>query len=72
MEDYFQQEETSSSTVQSQPNNRQAEEAVLGSILLTPNLIMKSVKSSMPIIFTSFAIDGFGKFSLICMKIAYQ
>lgn len=36
MEDYFQPEETSSSTVQSQPNNRQAEEAVLGSVLINP------------------------------------
>lgn len=36
MEDYFQPEEISSSTVQSQPHNRQAEEAVLGSVLINP------------------------------------
>ena len=36
MEDYFQPEELTTSTVQSQPNNRQAEEAVLGSVLINP------------------------------------
>ena len=36
MEDYFQPEEISSSTVQTQPHNRQAEEAVLGSVLINP------------------------------------
>jgi len=36
MEDYFQPEEISSSSVQTQPHNRQAEEAVLGSVLINP------------------------------------
>jgi len=36
MEDYFQPEETSSSSIQTQPHNRQAEEAVLGSVLINP------------------------------------
>jgi replicative DNA helicase len=36
MEDYFQPEELSTSTIQSQPYNRQAEEAVLGSVLINP------------------------------------
>ena len=34
MEDYFQPEEISS--IQTQPHNRQAEEAVLGSVLINP------------------------------------
>ena len=36
MEDYFQPEEISSSSIQTQPHNRQAEEAVLGSVLINP------------------------------------
>ncbi len=36
MEDYFQPEELTTSTIQSQPHNRQAEEAVLGSVLINP------------------------------------
>jgi len=36
MQDYFENSETSSSTIQSQPHNRQAEEAVLGSVLINP------------------------------------
>jgi len=36
MEEYFEPQETSSSTIQSQPHNRQAEEAVLGSVLINP------------------------------------
>jgi replicative DNA helicase len=36
MQDYFESPETSSSTIQSQPHNRQAEEAVLGSVLINP------------------------------------
>ena len=36
MPDYFETSETSSSTIQSQPHNRQAEEAVLGSVLINP------------------------------------
>ncbi len=36
MPDYFEPQETSSSTIQSQPHNRQAEEAVLGSVLINP------------------------------------
>jgi replicative DNA helicase len=36
MEEYFQPEDLSSSTIQSQPHNRQAEEAVLGSVLINP------------------------------------
>lgn len=36
MEDYFQPEELSTNTIQSQPHNRQAEEAVLGSVLINP------------------------------------
>jgi replicative DNA helicase len=36
MEDYFQPEEISSNTIQTQPQNRQAEEAVLGSVLINP------------------------------------
>jgi replicative DNA helicase len=36
MEDFFQPEELSTSTIQSQPHNRQAEEAVLGSVLINP------------------------------------
>lgn len=36
MEEYFQPEEISSSRVQTQPHNRQAEEAVLGSVLIDP------------------------------------
>lgn len=36
MQDYFEPQETSSSTIQSQPHNRQAEEAVLGSVLINP------------------------------------
>jgi replicative DNA helicase len=36
MQDYFEPQESSSSTIQSQPHNRQAEEAVLGSVLINP------------------------------------
>ena len=36
MEEFFQPEELSTSTIQSQPHNRQAEEAVLGSVLINP------------------------------------
>jgi len=36
MQDFFETPETSSSTIQSQPHNRQAEEAVLGSVLINP------------------------------------
>ena len=36
MEDYFQPEEISNSSIQTQPHNRQAEEAVLGSVLINP------------------------------------
>ena len=36
MEDYFEPQELSTSTVQAQPHNRQAEEAVLGSVLINP------------------------------------
>ena len=36
MQDYFEPQETSTSTIQSQPHNRQAEEAVLGSVLINP------------------------------------
>jgi replicative DNA helicase len=36
MEEYFQPEDLSSSIIQSQPHNRQAEEAVLGSVLINP------------------------------------
>jgi replicative DNA helicase len=36
MQDFFETPETSSSTIQSQPHNRQAEEAVLGSALINP------------------------------------
>jgi len=36
MQDYFETPETNSSTIQSQPHNRQAEEAVLGSVLINP------------------------------------
>jgi replicative DNA helicase len=36
MEDYFQPEEISSTAIQTQPQNRQAEEAVLGSVLINP------------------------------------
>ncbi len=36
MPDYFETPENSSSTIQSQPHNRQAEEAVLGSVLINP------------------------------------
>ncbi len=36
MQDYFETPETSSGTIQSQPHNRQAEEAVLGSVLINP------------------------------------
>jgi replicative DNA helicase len=36
MEEYFQPEDISSSSIQSQPHNRQAEEAVLGSVLINP------------------------------------
>lgn len=36
MEDYFQPEEISSNSIQTQPHNRQAEEAVLGSVLINP------------------------------------
>ncbi|HUV15931.1 MAG TPA: replicative DNA helicase [Pelolinea sp.] len=36
MEEYFQPEELSTNTIQSQPHNRQAEEAVLGSVLINP------------------------------------
>jgi replicative DNA helicase len=36
MEEYFQSQDTSSQVVQTQPHNRQAEEAVLGSVLINP------------------------------------
>ncbi len=36
MEEYFEPQETSSNAIQSQPHNRQAEEAVLGSVLINP------------------------------------
>ena len=36
MQDYFEPQETTSSAIQSQPHNRQAEEAVLGSVLINP------------------------------------
>jgi len=36
MEDFFEPQELSTSTVQVQPHNRQAEEAVLGSVLINP------------------------------------
>jgi replicative DNA helicase len=36
MEDYFQPEEINNSSIQTQPHNRQAEEAVLGSVLINP------------------------------------
>lgn len=36
MQDFFESPETSSNTIQSQPHNRQAEEAVLGSVLINP------------------------------------
>jgi len=36
MEDYFRPEEISNSSIQTQPHNRQAEEAVLGSVLINP------------------------------------
>lgn len=36
MQDFFEPQETNSSTIQSQPHNRQAEEAVLGSVLINP------------------------------------
>lgn len=36
MEEFFEPQELSTSTVQSQPHNRQAEEAVLGSVLINP------------------------------------
>jgi len=36
MQDFFETPETSSSTIKSQPHNRQAEEAVLGSVLINP------------------------------------
>ncbi len=36
MQDLYTPEDLSSGTVQSQPHNRQAEEAVLGSILINP------------------------------------
>ena len=36
MQDYFEPQETSTNTIQSQPHNRQAEEAVLGSVLINP------------------------------------
>ena len=36
MQDYFEPQETSTSAIQSQPHNRQAEEAVLGSVLINP------------------------------------
>lgn len=38
MEDFFEPQEISTSTVQSQPHNRQAEEAVLGSVLINPDI----------------------------------
>jgi len=36
MEEYYQPQDTSSQVVQTQPHNRQAEEAVLGSVLINP------------------------------------
>ena len=36
MEEYFQPEEISNNSIQTQPHNRQAEEAVLGSVLINP------------------------------------
>jgi len=38
MEDFFEPQEISTSAIQSQPHNRQAEEAVLGSVLINPEV----------------------------------
>jgi hypothetical protein len=59
-------------TIQSQPHNKHAEEAVLGSVLINPESFLMSRRSLKQRISISFAIAGYGKFLSICMKIRFR
>jgi len=54
-------------TIQSQPNSREAEEAVLGSVLINPDSYFEISQVINPEDFTSSAISGSGDPLCACM-----